>query len=136
MKKIRVWMAVILAAVFCISAAAGCGEAELTYSAALETNTGYKADLYPYVVHGETADWYLAKADIEALGLEAMCEGLAQTMENMEADLADAREVLADYPRRYHRKQEPTTTAGAISSSSFTAGIWARSPCCTSMCIT
>jgi hypothetical protein len=97
MKKIRVWMAMILAAVCCISAAAGSGEAELTYGVALETNTGYKADLYPYVVHGETADWYLAKADIEALGLEAMCEGLAQTMENMEADLADAREVLADY---------------------------------------
>ena len=88
MKKIRVWMAVILAAVFCIYAAAGSGEAELTYGVALETNAGYKADLYPYVVHGETADWYLAKADIEALGLEAMCEGLAQTMENMEADLA------------------------------------------------
>ena len=97
MKKIRVWMAVILAAVCCISAAAGSGEAELTYGVVLETNTGYKADLYPYVVHGETADWYLAKADIEALGLEAMCEGLAQTMENMEADLAEAREVLADY---------------------------------------
>ena len=85
MKKIRVWMAVILAAVFCISAAAGSGEAELTYGVVLETNTGYKADLYPYVVHGETADWYLAKADIEALGLEAMCEGLAQTMENAKA---------------------------------------------------
>ena len=97
MKKIRVCLAVILAAAFCLSAAGVCGEAELTYGVALETNTGYKADLYPYVVHGETADWYLAVADIEALGLEAMCEGLARTMENMEADLADAREVLADY---------------------------------------
>ena len=97
MKKIRVCLAVILAAACCLSAAAVCGEAELTYGVALETNREYKSELYPYVVHGETASWFLALADIEALGLEAMCEGLAQTMENMEADLADAREVLADY---------------------------------------
>ena len=97
MKKIRVCLAVILAAACCLSVTAVYGEAELTYGVALETNREYKSELYPYVVHGETASWFLALADIEEYGLEAMCEGLARTMENMEADLADAREVLADY---------------------------------------
>ena len=65
------------------------------YSFELEPNTGYKPEYYPYVVHTGSADWYLAKADIDLMGLEAMCAGLEDTLRHQEADFADARAVLS-----------------------------------------
>ena len=87
-KLISIVLAVILLMSLCALPAAA-------YSFELETNTGYKPDVYPYVVHTGSADWYLAKADIELMGLEAMCSGLEDTLRNQEADFADARAVLS-----------------------------------------
>ena len=43
------------------------------------------------------ATWYLAKADIELLGEDAYYEGLYAILDEVEADLADAREALKGY---------------------------------------
>lgn len=99
MRRICFFLALILAAL-CLSAPAVHAEAEMpetTYGVPLEINTEYQKHLYPYVVHGEAANWYLAKADIDEFGLEAMCEGISGTMEALEADYADARDALSGY---------------------------------------
>ena len=62
-----------------------------------EVNTEYRPDLYPYVVHTESASWYLSQADIDALGMDEMLAGLQQVLVNQEADFADARKALEGY---------------------------------------
>lgn len=99
MRRVCFCLAMILA-VLCFSAPAVHAETEMpeiTYGVPLEINTEYQKHLYPYVVHGKAANWYLAKADIDEFGLEAMCEGLSGTMEALEADYADARDALSGY---------------------------------------
>ena len=97
MPRIRFCLVMLMVLMLCVPAAAGSGEAEQTFGVALETNTSYEKDLYPYAVHGESAVWYLAKADIEQYGLEMLCSGLSGMMENMEQDFADARNALSAY---------------------------------------
>ena len=72
MRFFRSLLTFILAAALCFSFSFGCCEDHSDYGFALENNTDYQTDLYPYVVHGKTADWYIAKADIEMMGLEAI----------------------------------------------------------------
>ena len=62
-----------------------------------EENTGRDKDSYPYIIRMPFATWYLAKADIELLGEDAYYEGLYATLDEVEADLADAREALKGY---------------------------------------
>ena len=51
--------------------------------------------VYPYVLRTENSIWYLAKADMELMGAEAYYAGLADVLQYMEADMADARRALA-----------------------------------------
>lgn len=97
MRFFRSLLTFILSAALCFSFSFGCCEDHSDYGFVLENNTDYQTDLYPYVVHGKTADWYIAKADIEMMGLEAICEGLDQVMEDQELDFADAKAVLSEY---------------------------------------
>ena len=62
-----------------------------------EENTGRDKDSYPYIIRMPFATWYLAKADIELLGEDAYYEGLYAILDEVEADLADAREALKGY---------------------------------------
>ena len=62
-----------------------------------EENTGRDKDSYPYIIRMPFATWYLAKADIELLGEDAYYEGLYAVLDEVEADLADAREALKGY---------------------------------------
>ena len=94
MKYIRSFLLIILAAALCFSAAAGNAEGK-TAPAVPETNTEYRKDLYPYVVHTDSADWYLSQADIDLMGLDELYAGLAELLEYQEADFADAREALS-----------------------------------------
>lgn len=73
------------------------GEGITVSGVTAEINTEYRTDLYPYVVHAESADWYIAKADIEKEGLEELCAGIAGILEDQELDFADAREALSGY---------------------------------------
>lgn len=94
MRTIRNAVILALAAMLCLFAAAG---AETVSGFAVEANTEFKPELYPYVVHGETADWYLSQADIDAMGLDAMISGLEQVLVYQEQDFTDARDLLAPY---------------------------------------
>ena len=51
--------------------------------------------VYPYVLRTENSVWYLARADMEQMGAEAYYAGLADVLQYMEADMADARWALA-----------------------------------------
>ena len=62
-----------------------------------EENTGRDKNSYPYIIRIPSATWYLAKADIELLGEDAYYEGLYAILDEVEADLADAREALKGY---------------------------------------
>lgn len=97
MKLSCLFLAIVLAAVICFPAAAVRAEGRSAADVALEPNTEYRTDLYPYVVRSASADLYIAKADIEQFGLETLCEGLSETLENLELDFADARAALAPY---------------------------------------
>ncbi len=50
--------------------------------------------VYPYVLRTENSIWYLAKADIDLMGEDAYYAGLADVLQYMEADMADARRAL------------------------------------------
>lgn len=97
MRMIRSLTALVLAAALFLSLPAGFCEGESPYSFVLENNQEYRTDLYPYVIHGESAWWYLSAADIEMMGLDAMCRSLDELTGDLEADFADAREALAPY---------------------------------------
>ena len=60
-----------------------------------EENTGWNKDSYPYIIRTPDAVWYLAKADIELLGEDVYYEGLYATLDDAEADFADACAALA-----------------------------------------
>lgn len=49
---------------------------------------------YPYAVKTENTIWLLARDDIELMGEEAFYDGLADILQYVEADMADAREAL------------------------------------------
>ena len=88
-------LALLLA--LCAGLLAGCGGAKTDEPFRLEKNEGRNAVSYPYVVHTDSATWYLSKADMEQMGEEAYMEGFRQLLENQEADFADAREALQGY---------------------------------------
>lgn len=97
MHLIRLFLSIALAMILCVSSAVACAEEKPVCGIALETNADYRTDLYSYVVRGESAIWYIAEADIEKFGLEYLCTGLSGTMEDLELDFADARNVLSGY---------------------------------------
>ena len=88
MKKLILFTAVLSLLILC---AAACGE---TDGYALEPNTEYKTDLYSYTVRTPSAVWYIARADIDLNGLDAMRDGLFSLLDDMEADFRDARDAL------------------------------------------
>ena len=94
-RLMRKAVAILLTAALCLPLAAGCAEGESLHGVVPESNTAYRPDLYPYAVHTESAVWYLSQADIDLMGLDALCEGLSKVLKNQEADFADARAALA-----------------------------------------
>ena len=93
-KRLHQLLAALLIAAFTLASLSGCG-GKTSYKK--EQNTDEHAVTYPYVVHTPSADIYLAAADIELLGVEAFDDGLNRLLENLEADLQDARDVLKPY---------------------------------------
>ena len=91
---LRKTFVILLILMFALAGLAGCG-GKKAYKR--EKNTDKHAVTYPYVVHTESADIYLAAADVEMMGEEAFNQGLDQLLENLEADLQDAREALKPY---------------------------------------
>ena len=97
MRLFRLFLAAVLAAALCFTAPAACAEALPADPVGPEPNTEYRTDLYPWVVHSPSADLYISAADIEAFGLEALCDDLPQVVADLELDYADARTLLAPY---------------------------------------
>ena len=94
MKKWRRVLSFLLA-VCCVLAGAG-GAKKPAYSFKIEKNAdGYKPENYPYVVHSESADWYISKTDLEQMGEQALYEGLEEVLALQEEDFREAREALA-----------------------------------------
>ena len=89
MKRIT---ALLLAALLLALPVSGCAE-QTAYPK--EENTGWNKDSYPWIIRTPYAAWYVSKADIELLGEEAYYEGLYATLDDAEADFADARAALA-----------------------------------------
>ena len=81
----------------CMSLLAGCGTTNDQESFHLEENKGQNATSYPYVVHTDSATWYLSKADMEMIGEDAYLEGFRKIIENQESDFADAQKALQGY---------------------------------------
>ncbi len=77
----------------------GCGQREdsLSVGYPIEENQQENKATYPYVVHTESSNWYLAKDDIALLGEKDYYAGLTEILEDMEQDFADARAALAGY---------------------------------------
>lgn len=64
------------------------------YSVVTNDDSRTKTD-YPYAVKTENTLWLLAQDDIDLMGEAAFYEGLADILQYVEADMADAREALA-----------------------------------------
>ena len=62
-----------------------------------EENTGWNKDSRPYIIRTPNTVWYISKADIELLGEDAYYEGLYAVLDDVEADLADARAALKGF---------------------------------------
>ena len=91
MKRIT---ALLLAALLLALPVIGCAE-QTAYPK--EENTGWNKDSYPWIIRTPYAAWYVSKTDIELLGEEAYYEGLYATLDDAEADFADARAALAGF---------------------------------------
>lgn len=90
-------VALALLLAMCAALLSGCGSSRTVAGRKVEKNTLANAATYPYVVHTDSASIYLAAADIEMMGEDAFFEGLAQILPDLEADFADARELLAPW---------------------------------------
>ena len=90
MKRI---MPLLLAVLILTLAFTGCAAGEIS----LEANTEYRPDQYPYMLHTESATWFIAKEDIDLIGMDAVAAGLERVLEYQEADFADARNALEGY---------------------------------------
>ena len=97
MRVLRVVLSLLLTAALCFTAVVSIGENEAGAGIRAEINHEYRPDLYPYVIHTESAVWYLSQADIDLMGMDAMLDGLAAVLKNQEADFADARNALEGY---------------------------------------
>ena len=63
----------------------------------VEKNESNDKANFPYVIHTESSNWYIAEDDIELLGEDEYWAGLEEVLQLQESDFADAREVLKDY---------------------------------------
>lgn len=61
----------------------------------IEENAEFQQWLYPYVVHTESANWYIAQDDLDLMGEDTLYAGLSLVLRDQEADFADARAALA-----------------------------------------
>ena len=95
MKRTAAILFTIIMAVILCAGSTGAAEQPPEYS--IEENTAENRTTYPYVVHTESSTWYLAEDDIALLGEEAFFEGLWETLKNLDADYADAREALSGF---------------------------------------
>ncbi len=95
----RITAFLILLSVLTALGAAGTCAAEQPYEYTVEENTGGNKAAYPYVVHTESAVWYLSGDDIDLLGEDAFFEGLRGILRFQDADFADARAALAGFIR-------------------------------------
>ena len=75
------------------------GTAEQPREYTVEENTAENKTTYPYIVHTESATWYLSKDDIDLMGKDAFFEGLREILQYQDADFADARAALAGFIR-------------------------------------
>ncbi len=95
MRKIAAIL-LILFVMITLSAAGTCA-AEQSREYTVEENTADNKTTYPYVVHTESATWYLSKDDIDLMGEDAFFEGLRDILQYQDADFADARAALAGF---------------------------------------
>ena len=93
MRKIAAFL-FILSMMISLSAA-GAYAAEQPREYTVEENTAENKTTYPYVVHTDSATWYLSKDDIDLMGEDAFFEGLREILQYQDADFADARAALA-----------------------------------------
>lgn len=63
----------------------------------VEKNESNDKANFPYVIHTESSNWYIAEDDIELLGEDDFWAGLEEVLQLQESDFADAREILKDY---------------------------------------
>lgn len=52
---------------------------------------------YPYLVHTDSAEWYLSLADVQGMGYADFIAGFAETLTVQEPDFSQARTVLQDW---------------------------------------
>ena len=93
-KTMACWIAFSMMVSLC---AVHTGAAGQSFEYSIEENTAENRATYPYVVHTESATWYLSKDDIALLGEEAFFRGLYDLLEYQEADFADARAALSGF---------------------------------------
>ena len=62
---------------------------------AVVVNEGSRKDTYPYMVQTEHSTWLLAKDDLTLMGEETFYAGLADILQYVDADMADAQKALA-----------------------------------------
>ena len=95
MRKIVVLL-LILSMMLTLSIVSTCA-AEQPREYTVEENTTENKTTYPYVVHTESATWYLSKDDIDLMGEDTFFEGFWHILQYQDADFADARAALAGF---------------------------------------
>lgn len=97
MRAIRSVPVLMLIFALCLASAASAGGPGNETGVNPEINQEYRPDLYPYVIHTDSADWYISQADIDLMGMEAILDGLEAVVSMQETDFADARAALDGY---------------------------------------
>ena len=93
----------ILSVIIILSAVSTCSANQL-FEYSIEENTGENKAAYPYVVHTESAVWYLSRDDIAMMGEDVFFEGFREVLQYQDADFADARAALSGF---IHEEIEP-----------------------------
>ena len=63
----------------------------------VERAEGPTAESYPYILRTESAVWHLSADDMELQGEEEYCASLELLLQDLDADFAEARELLAPW---------------------------------------
>ena len=93
-KALTFFITVFMLAVLCT----GCsGPNEQTNEYKIEENTADNKATYPYVVHTDSAIWYLSQDDIDLLGEDVFFEGLSDILQYQDSDFSDARAALSGF---------------------------------------
>ena len=97
MRKIAAYL-LVLSMILTLGLVAACA-AEQPREYPVEENTAENSATYPYIVHTESAMWYLSGDDIALLGEDAFFDGFRKLLQYQDADFADARAALSGYIR-------------------------------------